>query len=679
MAPDQLLDMDFLTEYPIVDDSDLKRPMLYYCHAGQWLHISRAITKPYKRALEAIDILDDDLRACRLQITWFEDAYFNPAPVSLLEDQRRGRIPLLNFFRYYACWLFIAKRSKVKQFSTLTVRDGFSILIESATSQYVTILGYVGKRLLNAVDTSDRIQIFSGIAMIQHLVSVPVSVLDESKRGSIADLIEGSAQIESEIERRIATEFPSSISALMKAIKNFPSWDTGEIPMTLEWRGVSRIETAYPEIVADYEKASRVFQSLKGLTLGEKGSDYLVSSNKNFEAAFNAVVARDVVAQITMAEANAPEESATGFLFPLNITGWETNAVLPVLRELIVAAPFHASLSNQIALVHLFLPFYVADLQTSHSGLVRLEFVKAARVLGSCLAALPDFNVEQLRSLIIRCETTWQDWSIPIGIAYSILDNAGKDLLLGSTHDAVRLLTVHCGDRREKMHDYVGRSRLHQLYADSAKVLKAIARNEFAREHYEKYGFLPTERAIRPLFEKPHDDTTAIVQPSQVDDEWKHGSKEYIVGKSITKSWDDDHKHDYDELRKDQKRWESAISVVKREVEAMWTRLEGGEAINLTDEIANLGLTRDVKGVLISRWIQIGLEANETDRDHRMGVLGWTVERNANWSDPVKRWNAYYNYFHGCGFMINKNGLILPKSLLWPEERDWYLKHRKNK
>lgn len=499
IAPDQLLDMDFLTEYPIVDDSDLKRPMIYYCHAGQWLHISRAITKPYKRALEAIDILDDDLRACRLQITWFEDAYFNPAPVSLLEDQRRGRIPLLNFFRYYACWLFIAERSKVKQFSTLTVRDGFSILIESTTDQYVTLLGYVGKKLLNATAASDQTQIFSDIAMIQHLVSVPISAIEESQRHSIADIVEKNAQIESEIERRIVTEFPSAISALSKAIKDFPNWDTDEIPSTFEWSGLSRIETAYPEMVADYEKASRVFQSLEGLTRGKRDSEYLVSSDRNFEAAFNAVVARDVVAHISMAEANAIDESATGFLFPLNFTDWEMNAVLPALKELINAAPFRESLSNQIALVHLFLPFYIADLQTHHSGLVRLEFVKAARVLRSCLAALPDFNVEQLRSLIIRCETTWQDWNIPIGIAYGILDNAGKELLLGSTHDAVRLLTVHCGDRREKMLDYLGRCRLHQLYADSAKMLKAIARNEFAQEHYERFGFILTTKLIKPL------------------------------------------------------------------------------------------------------------------------------------------------------------------------------------
>lgn len=509
IAPDQLLDMDFLTEYPIVDDSDLKRPMLYYCHAGQWLHISRAITKPYKRALEAIDILDDDLRACRLQITWFEDAYFNPAPVSLLEDQRRGRIPLLNFFRYYACWLFIAERSKVKQFSTLTVRDGFSILIESATDQYVSLLGYVGKKLLNAIAASDQTQIFSDIAMIQHLVSVPVSAIEESRRHSIADIVEKNAQIESEIERRIVTEFPSAISALSKAIKDFPSWDTGEIPLTLEWSGVSRIETAYPELVADFEKASRVFKSLEGLTLAKRNSEYFVSSDKNFDAAFNAFIARDVVAHISMAEANAIDESATGFLFPLNITDWEMNAVLPALKELINAAPFRESLSNQIALVHLFLPFYIADLQTNHLGLVRLEFVKAARVLRSCLAALPDFNVEQLRSLIIRCDTAWQDWNIPIGIAYSILDNAGKELLLGSTHDAVRLLTIHCGDRREKMYDYVGRSRLQQLFADCAKMLKAIARNEFAQEHYEKFGFIPTS-----VFKVPQS-TEAVLHSDQ--------------------------------------------------------------------------------------------------------------------------------------------------------------------
>lgn len=498
IAPDQLLDMDFLTEYPLIDDPDLKRPGLYYCHAGQWLHISRTITKPYKRALEAIDILDDDLRACRLQITKFEDAYFNPAPANLLEDQRRSRIPLLNFFRYYACWLFIAERSRVKQLSPLIVRDGFRTLVNSATDQYVTLLGYVGKKLLNATTASDQTQTFSDIAMIQHLVSIPVSAFKESQRHSIADLVEKNAQIEAEIERRIATEFPSAISALSKAIKDFPSWDTDEIPSTFELSGLSQIETAYPELVADYEKARRVFKSLEGLTLGKRNSEYFVSTDRNFEAAFSTTLARDVVAHISMAEANATDESETGFLFPRDVTGWEPDALLPELRKFVSELPFRDSVSHQIALVHLFLPFYIADLQTSHSGFVRSEFVKAASVLRSCLAALPDFNVEQLRSLVVRCETTWQDWNIPIGIAYSFLDNAGKELLLGSTHDAVRLLTTHCGKGRETMHDYLGRSRLQQLFTESARKLNAVAHNDFAREHYEKHGFIATIDSIRP-------------------------------------------------------------------------------------------------------------------------------------------------------------------------------------
>lgn len=677
IAPDQLLDLDFLTEYPIVDDSDLKRPMLYYCHAGQWLHISRTITKPYKRALEAIDFLDDDLRACRLQITWFDDAYFNPAPVSLLEDQRRGRIPLLNFFRYYACWLFIAERSKVKQFSTLTVRDGFSILIESATDQYVTLLGYVGKRLLNAVDASDQAQIFSGIAMIQHLVSAPVSALHESRRDSIADLLDESAQVELEIERRIASEIPSLISALSKAVKDFPYGEAHEIPSTYDWKDVSRIETAYPDVVDAYKKAHWAFQSLNSLTSGKRDSEWCVTFDKNFDAAFNTVCARDVVAHISMAEANATDEDAARLFFPLDIIHFETRSVLPVLKELIAVAPFRESLSNQIALLHLFLPFYIADLQTGHSGLVRSEFVKAAQVLRSCLAALPDFNVVQLQSLVVRCETTWQDWNIPIGISYGILDNAGKDLLLGSTHDAVRLLTVHCGNGREKMLDYLGRSRLHQLYADTAKKLKAVAHNDFAREHYEKYGFIATDVSVCEVLPMSSSSTkigTNVLLPDPIP----------IRAKFAT-GWKDYHGR-YSRLM-----GESALSDLA-------SKFIGKMARKLAKQIEDIGFPeKDPIRNYTAPGIPIGLAGHGDIIDvliQRRAIIRWAQVCELRRDDKAKSANrkrffqrmgygtrnleSYSNYFNAIGLKLEN--LYVPDEFgFFPEELTWLRSFRTRK
>ncbi len=679
LSADQIIDIDFLTEFPIVDDPELKKPMLFYCPSGEWHHVSGIVGKRYRQALQTSDILDDDLGTCRQQIKLFENAYFKEDRTSVLDDPRLGRIPLINFLRYYAYWLFVASKSSGRHFSYEMVIDDFRIHLDSVLDQYENVLKYLDKKLVVAAAAKDESQVFECIELFQKLVAIPTAVLDKPMREAIAKILEESAKIESEIDNRIENELPSAIATLVKAIEDFPNVESHEIPSTYDWINVSRIETVHSEMVTEYVRVVQAFQSLDNLILDKQSGNLRVSSDKYFDAAFNATLARDVVAHISMTEANATNKSETGPLFPRDMTSWEPDALLPELRKFVSELTFRDSVSHQIALVHLFLPFYVANLQTNQSGLVRTEFVKAARVMTSCLAALPDFNAEKMQSLIVRFETTWRDWDSPIGIAYCLLDNAGMEPLRGSTHDAVRLLTTHCGNGRETMHDYLGRSRLQQLFTESARKLNAVAHNDFAREHYEKHGFISTECATRPLFENMADKTTAIVHLSHVDEEWKYGTTDYIVGKSVSTSWNRDHKHDYEELKKDKKRWNSALSVVRREAEEMWARLDEDGGVDLIDDLAELGLTRDIKGVLISRWIQIGLEANETERDDRMDLLGWRVDRKPNWTDPSKRWNAYYGYFSGCGFLMNKNSLILPKSFLWPEERKWYLEHRKIK
>ncbi|NUO18951.1 hypothetical protein HUU59_05830 [bacterium] len=498
LSADQIIDIDFLTEFPIVDDPELKKPMLFYCPSGEWHHVSGIVGKRYRQALQTSDILDDDLGTCRQQIKLFESTYFKDTRASVLDDLRLGRIPLTNFIRYYAYWLFVAIKSSGEHFSYAMVVDDFRIHFDSVLNQYENVLKYLDKKLVVAAAAQDESQVFECIELFQKMVAIPIAVIDESKREGIVKVLKESARIESEIDNRIANELPSAIATLVKAIEDFPNVESHEIPSTYDWIDVSRIETVHSEMVTEYVRVGQAFQTLDNLILDKQSGNLRVSSDKYFDAAFNATLARDVVALKSMAEANATNRSESRFLFPLNMTGWEPNALLPELRKFVSELPFRDSVSHQIALVHLFLPFYVANLQSDRHDLVRTEFVKAANVLRGCLAALPDFNMEQLQSLVVRCETTWQDWDSPIGIAYCLLDNTGKELLLGSTHDAVRLLTTHCGNQREKMLDYLGRSRLHQLYHDSAKKLKAVARNEFAQEHYERYGFIRTTESIKP-------------------------------------------------------------------------------------------------------------------------------------------------------------------------------------
>lgn len=677
LSADQIIDIDFLTEFPIVEDPELKKPMLFYCPSGEWHHVSGIVGKRYRQALQTSDILDDDLGTCRQQIKLFESAYFKDTRSSVLDDPRLGRIPLINFLRYYAYWLILAIKSGGKHFSYAMVVDDFRIHLDSVLYQYENVLKYLDKKLVVAAAAEDVSQVFTYIELFQKMVAIPIAVIDESKRAGIAEVLKESTRIESEIEHRIANEFPMVTATLLKAIKDFPNVESDEFPSTYDWVDVLRIETVHSEMVTEYIRACQAFQSLNGLILEKQSDNWSVSSDKYFDAAFNATVTRDVVAHVSMSEAKTTNKSESRFLFPLNMTGWEPDALLPELDRFVNEIPFRDSVSHQIALVHLFLPFYVANLQTNQSGLVRTEFVKAAQVLKSCLAALPMRSADELRSLVVRCETTWQDWDIPIGIAYSVFDNTGKELLLGSTHDAVRLLTVHCGNGREKMLNYLGRSKLHELYADSAEKLKAVAHNDFAREHYEKYGFIVTEVLVDEdllLSETSAQSGTNVFMPDQIQ-----------IPANMATGWGDYHDR-YSRLIGESVLSDIASKFIDKMARKLAKRIkdvgfpEKDPIRNYTSPDVPKGLAGhgDIIDVLIQRravlrWAQV-CELRRVDKAKSQNRKRFFQQMGYGTGNL----ESYSNYFNAIGLKL-ENLYAPDESGFFPEELTWLASFRTRK
>jgi hypothetical protein len=142
------------------------------------------------------------------------------------------------------------------------------------------------------------------------------------------------------------------------------------------------------------------------------------------------------------------------------------------------------------------------------------------------------------------------------------------------------------------------------------------------------------------------------------------------VGKTIGRTWDHNLNAVYRDLRQDPIKWEAAEKIIRLEASNILSKVAAKtdpQSVDLVGLLKKDGLERDIKGDLIARWVQIGLEAYDIETDDRVKRLGWT------------KFETYRHYFQDRGFVMNKLGAVLPKSFLWPEERKWFLEHRPDK
>ncbi len=496
---DQLGPIDLLTEYPVINDPALKKPMLYYCSGADWIIVAGTVGKPYKKALAAINSTNKELRFCRVQIEKFEEKYFNPPQVAVLAE-RAIRIPLVNLFRYYAMWKFVALHSDKQHITLVKVQNDFSLIITSAVERYQELVDIVAKAMASASKSEDSGEMFENLRWLQKVVDVPSTVLDKEHCNTILGTLLLCAQIEADVENRIATELPAHIELLKKDILDFPRELIPNIQLTPFNRSYFyEIDTTHAEIVNEYARVESIHESLYALKSSASDSTWEVSTNSAFNAAFNSVSLRDVHGHLAGALSLTPDQEIYELLFLFNLAFGDAPDVLSDLRQLLATEPFNRNPVNQLMLVHLFFPFYVAGLQFERIGTTRVKFMDAATELRSCLLSLPKHDLDDLLSIAVRSEMAWTNWSVPVGFVYHLLVKLGKELLRGTSKDATMLLVENCGSGREHMFDYLSSSKIDKLFLDSARFIENETRIKFAYKHYEEYGFIVSKRTVMPL------------------------------------------------------------------------------------------------------------------------------------------------------------------------------------
>ncbi len=146
-----------------------------------------------------------------------------------------------------------------------------------------------------------------------------------------------------------------------------------------------------------------------------------------------------------------------------------------------------------------------------------------------------------------------------------------------------------------------------------------------------------------------------------------------VIGISMSRAWEKEHDREFQRLRLDQENWKCLILDVEIEARKLCDSMLLGESGVLKKALKE-NWKAEFKRVLIARWVILVMEKHEPTPEVRLHKLGW-LPKDAKGKDSLKCFESYRQYCYQLGFVQPKQGNILEKSYVWPEEQAWLDKY----
>jgi hypothetical protein len=241
----------------------------------------------------------------------------------------------------------------------------------------------------------------------------------------------------------------------------------------------------------------------------------------------------------------------------------------------------------------------------------------------------------------------------------------------------------HCGNDAESITKYLMNDSLYKLARELSEAVIQHFETEEVRDYYVQIGFLILDSLPLKIIVKPTpipadppeadganvpdlpDIETEIVSPGPPCDP--------VVGVNMARAWQVEHDNKYRDLRSDKTLWERTLLEVEQESRGLCDEILKGEILDLPAILSNKW-KGSIRRVLIARWTMIAVERHLEDHLSRMHRMGWLREPKMG-IEYASGFGSYRQYCHKLGFLMPKQGNVLEKSYLWPEERDWLDKY----
>ncbi|HEY3295400.1 MAG TPA: sigma 54-interacting transcriptional regulator [bacterium] len=142
-----------------------------------------------------------------------------------------------------------------------------------------------------------------------------------------------------------------------------------------------------------------------------------------------------------------------------------------------------------------------------------------------------------------------------------------------------------------------------------------------------------------------------------------------VSGVSMSRAWTQQHETEYQQLRLDDREWENTVRAVEQAARALCNSMFSGKSGVLKRALKD-NWKGEFKRVLIARWVILAMEKHECDQATRLHRLGWLEEPKPG-KDYQKKCESYRQYCYQLGFVQPKQGNVLERSFVWPEEQAW--------